>query len=638
MELSIHDYEFPDGFPNIAHLHTLRFIQATTENVKGTVKKTFVLLTDFVYYLFEKKFFSNKLVLIDQMEFKDLAEVKFEKEPTRKLTLISNSRRQISILGNKAHQIADLFFKFINSIFMDYEERKPKISFPQYTILPKITKSIPLRLKYFLMLKGFTLRNSSMTTLAKFFASKPTELSLSRFTFLYQHIEMLLECIHWEKSIIKLTIPLDIFPKGVDIITRFMKTNNTIFELEFMDGKSSLFPALFTMFNRNINCRVQKLSFVNVPLSMADLQALDRTVTEYPISHISFKNVMEYNQALSWTKNSIPQTPNYAVLQSLILDNTPGISLLPIFKKMEDLKYLSIKNSKIDIGILIKYMQRPNVHIERINASSNQCLTKIVFGRNGPCSNIKFIDLSNIIWPVESLVQVWNFLAKSKISVDLSSAMLAGNSSWTQFYLGVQTRSSNISSLYWDENPADGIVNMLPKLKNLKGLSIARCFGEHDESVDKIADYIKKTKQLQYLLISGSRRKCLGADSDKIIDALTVNRSIKRLDLSQNRLSEEAIAKLGSVLMINRVVEFISIEGNSVEKFSVFQDLFKALEKRGKKLLITWPDKEIKAISLYSGTDPNEIEELMALHKKVAEGDPTIKIPPECLQLPEESP
>ena len=632
MELSIHDYEFPDGFPNISHMHTITFLEASTENAKGKTKKTLILITDFVYYLFEKKYFSNKLVLIDQMEFKDLAEIKFQIDPEKIFHLISKSKRVILVFGKAARKLADLFFKLINSIFMEYEEGRPKIAYSRYVKPPKVTRSIPLRLKYFLMLKGFTLRNSSLTTLAKFFASKPTELSLSRFTFLYQHIEMLLECIHWEKSIIKLIIPLNIFPKGVDIITRFMKTNNTIFELEFSDGKSSQFPALFTMFGRNINCRVQKLSFRNVPLTMVDLQALDKTVQEYPISHISFKNALEYNQALSWTKTSFIHISNYSILQSLVLDNTPGVNLLPIFKQMKDLKLLSLKNSKIDIGLLIKYMQRPNVHIEKINASSNQCLTKIVF-RSGPCPNIKFIDLSNIIWPIDSLIQVWRFVGKSKISVDLSSSMLSGDSSWSQFYNNVQSKVSNISSLYWDENPADGIVNMLPKLKNLKGLSVSRCFGENDASVDKIADFLRNTTQLQYLIISGSRRKCLGADCDKIIDALTVNRSLKRLDLSQNRLSEDSIAKLGSVLMTNRVLEFISIGGNSVEKFKVFQDLFKALEKRGKKLLITWPEKEVRAISLYAGTESSEIDDLIALHKKIADGDPSITIPPESLQL-----
>ena len=168
----------------------------------------------------------------------------------------------------------------------------------------------------------------------------------------------------------------------------------------------------------------------------------------------------------------------------------------------------------------------------------------------------QYQDLTNIVWSVDNLVRLWKFVSASKVRVDLSRALLE-DGVWSEFFSQIQDRKSNITMLFWDENPPDGIVNILDNSHELIGLSVRRCFGEGDPNIQNLSNYIRRTHTLKYLSISGSRRKCLGNDTIHIIESLHDNRSITRLDISRNRAGATNIAKLGEVLMENQVLEII---------------------------------------------------------------------------------
>ena len=110
-----------------------------------------------------------------------------------------------------------------------------------------------------------------------------------------------------------------------------------------------------------------------------------------------------------------------------------------------------------------------------------------------------------------------------------------------------------ISSLYalkWNENPVDDcFVKFLTNCSSLKMLSLNGCLTGTEEVMPKLIKFISETELLEVLALAGTHMRGLGKATLKIVDALEQNRSLRRLDLRNNKTGNEIMEKLITLLL-----------------------------------------------------------------------------------------
>ena len=103
-----------------------------------------------------------------------------------------------------------------------------------------------------------------------------------------------------------------------------------------------------------------------------------------------------------------------------------------------------------------------------------------------------------------------------------------------------------------------------------------------------------------------------------IFGAIQENSSITNLDIRKNHAGESFPTDVINCFMKNEAVEILAIEGNEITDTEKYKEIFTQLQERKKPLLIVWPQKEIDGIALSTGTEQDELDQLMDLHARLA--------------------
>lgn len=619
MQQVLQDFEVDEELEYMKAYHSLYFdkVSASIGSEKSASHR-FLFISDFNVALFTKKFFSNKLRLEFNSRWTEIQEVRYVENDKDGFLAFRAKPISTRITSKNRAEIAALVMKFGKSIFSMQDAPTPSLHYPKDYEMPEFTKSIPVHLKYELFQKGIQLPNRQIASLAKFFSGNPTEFKLDQFYWLIQYIPNVIKIIQWAPSITKLIIPLDTVPDGATHVQKIMKFNKSIRELSFSNGTISNLKEIFTAIVSNHNSKLTGVHFTGVTFTLNDIYALDDFVRSYKIENLTLDLALDHSLSLNFTEDSL-KIENFSYLQTLILDNTPGLNLNRIFFKMKELKLLSVVNCGIEVNQLIKLFQNIKGNILKINASYNKCTVPIKYKPKKLIkTNTHSIDLSNINWSEKDFVEVWKFFAANPdISLNLSSATLS-DGSWETLMKQLIGVESQITELYWNDNISTDIINLAKKCPNLTSLSLARIFSENDPEISNLSKYIRKTRTLKKLNISGSRRKFIGKDLPTIFDAISDNESITNLDIRKNHAGESFPTDLIGAFQKNSTVEILAIDGNDIIDPEKYKQIFEQLLSREKPLFIVWPQKEINTILVSSGNDQGDYENLIDLHQRLA--------------------
>ena len=128
-----------------------------------------------------------------------------------------------------------------------------------------------------------------------------------------------------------------------------------------------------------------------------------------------------------------------------------------------------------------------------------------------------------------------------------------------------------------------------------------------DEGLESLLQFITKSDTLQSVSIAGTELKTLGITTLDIIDTLYINRSIKRIDISNYECGNNLLIKLMDVLIDNKVVEEIKINKNDLNDIKLFEQFFIEIGKNREKPLFTeFPAKFMKS-ALQFGSISNDV-------------------------------
>ena len=161
---------------------------------------------------------------------------------------------------------------------------------------------------------------------------------------------------------------------------------------------------------------------------------------------------------------------------------------------------------------------------------------------------------------------------------------------------------------------------------NITWLSLAGCLECGDPNLKDLLLYIANSTLLTTLIIGGGKGKILKDDMKLLLKAIGANRSVQTLDIQKQGFGKEMIPYLTKAIMDNRNIKFIFLKQNKLDDPKDLLDFYKSLKGRGA------PFKAAHDIDIKKRNLPDLFDAVSS----VRDGDPTIIIPTENLQLMKE--
>jgi hypothetical protein len=183
--------------------------------------------------------------------------------------------------------------------------------------------------------------------------------------------------------------------------------------------------------------------------------------------------------------------------------------------------------------------------------------------------------------------------------------------------LPFQNHCFQLSELFWDNNAASSeLFDLLQRCPYLTVLSIVHSLSNSDRQTFKsLANLLATTNSLTEIRFDNNN---LSPSSISVIfHGIRVNRSLRRISMSQNSINEMVLLQLKEVMLSNRVVDYIDLREGDQLPPNAIANFVLGLEERGKPLKAE-----------FGKVDPPTA----MLLKQLQLGNPDVLIPIETIQ------
>lgn len=308
-----------------------------------------------------------------------------------------------------------------------------------------------------------------------------------------------------------------------------------------------------------------------------------------------------------------------ASLVSLDLSNTQRISLPSLVPRLPKLLHLSLQNCGLQVDEVLSTLNSwPSMNGLRVlDLSGNACST--LFAKQLPSSLFTLI-LNNISWGSGCLATMVRILSTRNaygIDVSLSSAN-ADNNDWMLCFQEMENSNfSGVLKFVWDENPVDyRLFDFLLRSTELKWASFGGCFSQSDISeIDMFCEFISLCPNLNRLSLIGTDNRYIGESISSVIRAAAANKSIKILDISNNRIGKGAFSVLKTIFLTQSTLDIIDFDGAYPDNSNDLVDLLETAA-RSNKTTISFPVNDFNFLINAGKMTTDVCDKILPLFKK----------------------
>jgi hypothetical protein len=290
-----------------------------------------------------------------------------------------------------------------------------------------------------------------------------------------------------------------------------------------------------------------------------------------------------------------------STLTSLSLNQT---DISDVYELMGGLESLSVTNGGVDLSHFFNQTV-DSLRSVSLNFSQNRWARPLLRSFRFPPS-LRQLAFDEVSFTCQTLCDLLHAI-ESPISLSIRSLNLSEDDVADVFSgLRLRHRSFALIELHWDQNPVcPAFWDFLQRCPSLEVLTLAGSVVELDR---RLTQLIKATSTLATLRLNENRL----TKFTNLLKSLRVNRSIRRLNLSGNARTEALLSDLSEVLMANRVIESIELQGDELLSSEVIRRFVWSLQNRGSPLKL----------------DLGQVDgELSQLLWSLAAGDPDVEVP-----------
>lgn len=648
---------FPDEMPNMDKEEV--FFDKWLDKISTKRKKNRrrLVITDWEFFVLKKKSFSKKLILSYTFKWLDITSIESSDEYPNQFTLFfkndknNNKRGQVIQKEDakvrsyfifkypKCRKLLGFFYTKLKSFQMD--DDLPSFKYPPLFSFPNAQLSITDYLRMKQRRNNHRISASTINSIKKFIASKPTEFCLTEIRGIVSILPLFLEIIYLIPTIKTLIIPFNVNFNSLKILMNFLPENKTITSLTFKDKLPENFSKFTETFLSSSSSKIiHSFKFINSKFSMQDVKDLSKVVRKRNIMSLHLNNVF-CPISIPPFKYYFQNNSGFQNLNELSIDHAYLIEIRSFMPYLKNVSSLSLTQCSFQIADLFAVLT-PDYQMTYLNVSQNKNEKRIF----DPITFPRFLSvliLQNIEWDELSLREFVESLMNHKpeasspsvpdneLKLDLSHLGM-NDKDWELFFGQLEDiPRGNIVGLKWDNNPIDKrFIMFINSFINLRTLSLNGCFIRNDSDLNALLQFIAKSKLLENLSFTGTDIKSMGRQVLSVIDTLYVNRSIKCIDVSNHNCGDSILVKLCDVLIENRVIEEISFNRNGITDINLFEMLLFAMQKRGKPLFFQFPKSFAKSMLQFGNISNDDVNLMQKMYQVMVLGNPKIKKIPEA--------
>ena len=640
-DLSI--FEFPDDVPNFEKEEKLVCRWINKINTHNHAQKRLLIITDWEIFLFRKKNFKDILQL--SRSFKWTEVTKITNLNARAVSIFYKTKSGQDSLTFREPDALDILYIIYKFFAIRYrEEDFPEFEFTDDFKPPRgLHKDIKLFIHHCIKKRGHKVSQSVKNTLDSYFNSKPSAFRLDEIRPIIEYLNDFLSVLHWEPNITTLVVPCQAGLPVTELLETFFHVNNTVSTIIFRGSLPEDFINIARAYAMSEPTAIDTMVFEYCDFTLRDMTNLASIFKNRPCTHLrltaSLPLLVVSNFLLKCN-----EIEGFQQLQDLRLEKTPGISIATLLKYMGNLRYLSVAESDFEISDFLTGLSlSSNAQFEVVNISRNRCTKSI--GANYPVRlppTLHTLIAEDILWDPDVFSKlthatIQHTSTKGRIQLNVNRAHLLQDkwSSILSEFKKIKSDTLQLHCLQWEENPIDSdfLSFLSEKCPHLRMLSLSGCFETGSGYIDQLIQLVKSTTTLELLAIKGTPNNRLKDDLSKILEALEVNRSIRRIDISNNMAGAEMLLKLSDVLMANRLIENVILDGNDIHDIEDYIKFCMRLRQRGTKLFVPFPQNEVNEMLQYATATEAQERRMKQLFSAIAIGDAKIEVPIETIQL-----
>jgi hypothetical protein len=267
----------------------------------------------------------------------------------------------------------------------------------------------------------------------------------------------------------------------------------------------------------------------------------------------------------------------------------------------------------VDVGLFMNELCRLQTsELEEIVLKNGNALIPIESGLMLP-PKLSTLTVVGIAWEPGTLESFLSLCAYGNhghrpLSLDISDASLP-ESGWPSVdrLLGVLPLDSLVS-LAWDCNPiGEGFAAILGRNPSLAALSI-NCCPHVPEVIGPLSYFVQHSTLLTGLSLNGNRTANFRSGMEEIMIGIYHNDSLVALDVSGNRVGDNILVMVGSLVLNHPTLSRIALDGNDITSREDIAVLFDMMLDHPRRIQLQFPQADLEQQWTLGAITQKEIE------------------------------
>jgi hypothetical protein len=337
----------------------------------------------------------------------------------------------------------------------------------------------------------------------------------------------------------------------------------------------------------------------------------------------SFLNNGRYKLSLNFVKCDIQQCEerlNGLMEQSKTLVGVHMTTVwladsVSVINAMLRLQCISLRGCGVKADEILSMLSRAySLKVETLDLSKNTCGEQFKTTLMLPATLSKLI-MDEVRWNYNNLITLFKLVCNAGQPMTFSCAKVQiTDRHWSRFFQAIENcQAPQLHALIWNDNPVHTkLCQLLLKAPILKVLCIAGSRVLSEASLQKV---LENHRALYIVDMHGTALNHYGPAIRGYFTAMKKSKSIKRLDVSHNKMGPQAFSRLVDLISTNPKIRQLLCDDNDLPNFAAFEPLVAAIQNREHAIYVRFPEEDFAVFSRNENIPESRVASIKAIFR-----------------------
>jgi hypothetical protein len=257
------------------------------------------------------------------------------------------------------------------------------------------------------------------------------------------------------------------------------------------------------------------------------------------------------------------------------------------------LQHISMRGCCVKADEILTMLSRAYApRVETLDLSKNQCVEpfKTVFTLP---TTLERLVMDDVKWNYNNFITLFKTVCTATQQMTFSCVRVQMNDRhWNKFFQAIETcQAPQLLGLIWNDNPVHTkLCQLLLKAPLLKVLCIGGSRVLSDSALQKL---LAEHRTLYIIDMHGTSVNRFGQALKGFLPAIKKSKSIRRIDVSHNKMGHQAFAKLVELITSKPTIRQVLLDDNDLPNYQTFEPLVHAIQARERPFYCRYPEDDM---------------------------------------------